>query len=54
MDRIVLDESVAIGKEVGSKGLLWRPFVSGGRIGNILTVTDSGGKDFRGGSFPFG
>ena len=49
MDRIVLDENVAIGKEVVIEG----PPVEalrfhGGRVGSILTVTDSGGKDFRG------
>jgi 16S rRNA (uracil1498-N3)-methyltransferase len=49
MDRIVLDESVAIGKEVVIEGPpLEALLFQGGRVGNILTVTDSGGKDFRG------
>jgi len=49
MNRIVLDESVAIGKEVVIEGppleaLLFQE----GHVGSILTVTDSGGRDFRG------
>jgi len=49
MDRIVLDESVAIGKDVVIEGPpLEALLFQGGRVGSILTVTDSGGKDFRG------
>jgi len=49
MNRIVLDESVAIGKEVVIEGPpLEALLFQGGRLGNILTVADAGGKDFRG------
>ena len=49
MDRIVLDEIVAIGKEVVIEGPpLEALLFQGGRSGSILTVTDSGGKNFRG------
>ena len=49
MNRIVLDESVAIGKEVVIKGPpLEALLFQGGHVGSILTLTDSGGKDFRG------
>jgi 16S rRNA (uracil1498-N3)-methyltransferase len=49
MDRIVLDESVAIGKEMVIEGPpLEALLFQGGHVGNILTVTDSGGNDFRG------
>ena len=49
MDRIVLDKSVAIGKDVVIEGPpLEALLFQGGRVGSILTVTDSGGKDFRG------
>jgi 16S rRNA (uracil1498-N3)-methyltransferase len=49
MDRIVLDESVSIGKEVVIEGPpLEALLFQGGHVGSILTVTDSGGKDFRG------
>jgi 16S rRNA (uracil1498-N3)-methyltransferase len=49
MDRIVLDESVAIGKEVVIEGPpLEALLFQGGRAGSILTVTDSGGNEFRG------
>jgi len=49
IDKIVLAQSVAIGKEVVIEGppleaLLFQE----GRVGSILTVTDSEGKDFRG------
>jgi len=49
MGRIVLDESVAIGKDVVIEGPpLEALLFQGGRVGSILTVTDPGGKDFRG------
>lgn len=49
MDRIVLDESVAIGKDIVIEGPpLEALLFQGGRVGSILTVTDSEGKDFRG------
>jgi 16S rRNA (uracil1498-N3)-methyltransferase len=49
MDRIVLDESVAIGKDIVIEGPpLEALLFQGSRVGSILTVTDSGGKDFRG------
>jgi 16S rRNA (uracil1498-N3)-methyltransferase len=49
MDRIVLDESVAIGKDVVIEGPPLEALrFQGGRVGSILTVTDSAGKDFRG------
>lgn len=49
MDRIVVNQSLAIGDEVMIEGppleaLRFR----GGRVGSILTVTDSRAKDFRG------
>ncbi|MGQ9645145.1 MAG: RsmE family RNA methyltransferase [Thermodesulfobacteriota bacterium] len=49
MDRIVIDQSLTIGDEVVIEGppleaLRFR----GGHIGSILTVTDSGARDFRG------
>jgi 16S rRNA (uracil1498-N3)-methyltransferase len=49
MNRIVLDESVAIGKEMVIEGPpLEALLFQGGHVGSILTVTDSGGNDFRG------
>jgi 16S rRNA (uracil1498-N3)-methyltransferase len=49
MDRIVLNRKIDIGKEVLIKGppleALW---FHGGRVGNIITLTDSEGNDFRG------
>jgi len=49
MDRIVLGETVAIGRDVVIEGPPLEALrFQGGRVGNILTVTDSGGKDFRG------
>ncbi|MDI6763886.1 MAG: RsmE family RNA methyltransferase [Thermodesulfobacteriota bacterium] len=49
MDRIVLDRKVVIGKEVIIEGPPLEALrVQGGRIGSILTLTDSQGKDFRG------
>jgi len=49
MDRIILDESVAIGKDVVIEGPpLEALLFQGGRSGSILTVTDASGKDFRG------
>ena len=49
MDRIVLDQKVVIGKEVIIEGPPLEALrVQGGRIGSIITLTDSEGKDFRG------
>ncbi len=49
MDRIVLDEKVEIGKEFLMKGPpLEALCVQGGRIGSLVTLTDSEGSDFRG------
>ena len=49
MDRIVLDQKVVIGKEVIIEGPPLEALrFQGGRIGSILTLTDSEGKDFRG------
>jgi 16S rRNA (uracil1498-N3)-methyltransferase len=49
MDRIVLGESVAVGKEVVIEGPpLEALLFQGGRVGSILTVTDAKGRDFRG------
>ncbi|MBS3907989.1 MAG: 16S rRNA (uracil(1498)-N(3))-methyltransferase [Syntrophaceae bacterium] len=48
-DRIVLDQKVVIGKEVIIEGPPLEALrFQGGRIGSILTLTDSEGKDFRG------
>jgi 16S rRNA (uracil1498-N3)-methyltransferase len=49
MDRIVLDQKIVEGKEVLIEG----PHVEalrfqGGRVGSLITLTDSQGKDFRG------
>jgi 16S rRNA (uracil1498-N3)-methyltransferase len=49
MDRIVLDQKVDIGKEVVIKGPpLEALCFQGGRVGSLLTLTDSEGSDFRG------
>jgi len=49
MDRIVLDQKVAIGEEVILEGPPLEALrFQGGRVGSILTLTDSEGKDFRG------
>jgi 16S rRNA (uracil1498-N3)-methyltransferase len=49
MDRIVLDQKVDIGKEVVIKGPpLEALFSQGGRVGSLVTLTDSEGSDFRG------
>ena len=49
MDRIVLDQKVAMGKEVLIEGPPLEALrFQGGRAGSIVTVTDSEGKDFRG------
>jgi 16S rRNA (uracil1498-N3)-methyltransferase len=49
MDRIVLDQKVDIGKEVVIKGPpLEALCFQGGRVGNLVTLTDSEGSDFRG------
>ena len=49
MDRIVLDQKVVIGKEVIIEGPPLEALrFQGGRVGSILTLTDSQGKDFRG------
>jgi 16S rRNA (uracil1498-N3)-methyltransferase len=48
-DRIVLDQKVVIGKEVIIEGPPLEALrFQGGRVGSILTLTDSQGKDFRG------
>jgi 16S rRNA (uracil1498-N3)-methyltransferase len=49
MDRIVLDRRADIGKEVVIKGPpLEALCVQGGRVGSLVTLTDSEGSDFRG------
>jgi 16S rRNA (uracil1498-N3)-methyltransferase len=49
MDRIILNEKIDIGKELQIKGPpLEALCFQGGRVGSLVTVTDSGGKDFRG------
>ena len=49
MDRIVLDEKVDIGKEFLIKGPpLEALCFQGGRVGSLVTLTDSEGCDFRG------
>ncbi|MDO9350852.1 MAG: RsmE family RNA methyltransferase, partial [Deltaproteobacteria bacterium] len=49
MDRIVLDQKVVIGKEVIIEGPPLEALrFQGGRVGSILTLTDSQGKDLRG------
>jgi 16S rRNA (uracil1498-N3)-methyltransferase len=49
MDRIILDRKVEIGKEVLMKGPPLEALrFQGGRVGSIVTLTDSRGGDFRG------
>ncbi len=49
MDRIVLDHKVVVGEEVIIEGPPLEALrFQGGRVGSILTLTDSEGKDFRG------
>ncbi len=49
MDRIILDRKVEIGKEVLMKGPPLEALrFQGGRVGSIVTLTDSRGDDFRG------
>jgi 16S rRNA (uracil1498-N3)-methyltransferase len=49
MDRIALDRRVDIGKEVLIKGpSLEALCFQGGRVGSLVTLTDSEGSDFRG------
>ena len=49
MDRIVLDRMVKIGKEVLMKGPPLEALrFQGGRVGSLVTLTDSKGNDFRG------
>ncbi len=49
MDRIVLDRRVEVGKEVLIKGPpLEALCFQGGRVGSLVTLTDSEGSDFRG------
>ena len=49
MDRIVLDQKVVIGKEVIIEGPPLEALrFQGGRVGSIITLTDSEGEDFRG------
>jgi 16S rRNA (uracil1498-N3)-methyltransferase len=49
MDRIILNQKVELGKEVLMKGpLLEALCFQGGRVGSLITLTDSEGNDFRG------
>jgi 16S rRNA (uracil1498-N3)-methyltransferase len=49
MDRIVLDQKVDVGKEIFIKGSpLEALCFQGGRVGSLITLTDSEGNDFRG------
>jgi 16S rRNA (uracil1498-N3)-methyltransferase len=49
MDRIVLDQKVVVGKEVLIKGPPWEALrFQSSRVGNLVTLTDSEGSDFRG------
>lgn len=49
MDRIVLNQKINIGKTLQMKGPpLEALYFHGGRVGRLVTVTDSGGNDFRG------
>jgi len=49
MDRIVLDRKIEIGKEVLIQGPpLEALCFQGGRVGSLITLTDSEGNDFRG------
>jgi 16S rRNA (uracil1498-N3)-methyltransferase len=49
MDRIVLNQKVEVGKEVRIEGPpLEALCFQGGRVGSLITLTDSEGNDFRG------
>ena len=49
MDRIILNRKVELEKEVLMKGpLLEALCFQGGRVGSLITLTDSEGNDFRG------
>jgi 16S rRNA (uracil1498-N3)-methyltransferase len=49
MDRIVLDQKIFKGKELLIKGPPLEALrFQGGRAGSLITLTDSGGNDFRG------
>ena len=49
MDRIILDRVVEINQEVMIEGPLLEALrFQGGRAGRLVTLTDAGGKDFRG------
>ena len=49
MDRIVLNQKINIGKELQIKGPPWEALCfQGGQVGSLVTLTDSGGNDFRG------
>jgi 16S rRNA (uracil1498-N3)-methyltransferase len=49
MDRIILDQRVDVGKEVLIKGPpLEALCFQGGRVGSLVTLSDSEGSDFRG------
>jgi len=49
MDRVVLNQKVDIGKEVLIKGPPLEALrFQGGRVGSLITLTDSEGSDFRG------
>lgn len=49
LDRIVIGQELETGKEVILEGPPLEAFrVQGGRLGSLLTLTDSEGKDFRG------
>jgi len=49
MDRIVLDQKVAVGKEVLIEGPLLEALrFQSGRVGGLVTLTDLEGNDFRG------
>lgn len=49
MDRIAIDEKIVVGKEVLLKGPPLEALrFQGGRVGTLVTMTDSEGNDFRG------
>jgi 16S rRNA (uracil1498-N3)-methyltransferase len=49
LDRIVVGQKIETGKEITLEGPPLEAFrVQGARIGSIITLTDSRGKDFRG------
>src|SRR4030042_4560432 len=49
MDRIILNRKVEIGKEVLIEGPPLEALrFQGGQVGSLVTLTDSGGNDFRG------